>query len=60
MHYLGCKSIDFVVQLKPTLMSLFWLSDCVCVFGCLVFGMYESLNAVSHKIGLYTLLLRYE
>ena len=33
----SCKSINFVLIVKSTLMSLFWLFGlCVCVFTCLV------------------------
>ena len=53
----SCKSINFVLIVKSTLMSLFWLFGlCVCVY---LFGMYESSYAIIHKIGLHALLLPY-
>ena len=52
LNSLSCKRIDFVLAVKPTLMWLFCSSDYVCMFGCLV--------CMIHKIGLYTLPLRYE
>ena len=51
----SCKSTNFVLLVKSTLISFFWLFGlCVCV---LLLGMYESSYSI---IGLYTLLLRYE
>ena len=52
-----CKSINILLLVKPTLMSLFWLFGlcvCVCCLGICVFGlfgMYESSSPVIHKLG---------
>ena len=55
LRCLSCKSTNFVLLVKSTLISFFWLFGlCVCV---LLLGMYESSYSI---IGLYTLLLRYE
>ena len=49
---LSCKSINFALAVKPTMMSLFWLFGlCLSVW---FFGIYESSYAIIHKIGLYT------
>ena len=49
LRCLRCKSINFVLLLKPTLMPLFWLFGlCVCVW---LLGMYESLMLSFIKLG---------
>ena len=55
---LSCMSIKFALVVKPTLILLFWLFG-LCLYIWL-FNMCESFYAIIHKIGLYTLLLRYE
>ena len=55
LRCLSWKSTNFVLLVKSTLISFFWLFGlCVCV---LLLGMYESSYSI---IGLYALLLRYE
>ena len=39
LRCLSCKSTNFVLVVKPTLMSLFWLFG-LCLFG-LLFAMYD-------------------
>ena len=39
LRFLSCKSTNFVLVVKPTLISLFWLFG-LCLFGFL-FPMYD-------------------
>ena len=55
LRCLSCKSTNFVLLVKSTLISFFWLFGLCLSF--LLLGMYESSYSI---IGLYTLLLRYE
>ena len=48
LRYISCKSKNFVLAVKPTLISLFWLFG-LCLFGWL-FGMYDSQNWVGYVV----------
>lgn len=47
-----------LLSVEPKIISLFWL--CGLYLSVWLFRMYESRYAISHKIGLYALPLRYE
>ena len=58
LRCLSRKSINFVLLVKPKLMSLFWFFG---LYFCIwLFGMYETFYGINKKCELYALPLRYE